>query len=74
MSLEFLDNFVAWLNAATGVGFSVHGWIAFVLGAIGVLILNVGLMWLVVRSNRGGHDAIADEVGQTTGHHKVIGD
>ena len=72
MSFEFLNNAVSWLNGATGVEFSLHGWLAFVLGAIGVLILNVGLMWLVVRSNRDGHDDIADEVGQTTGHHKVI--
>lgn len=72
MSFEFIDNAVSWLNAATGVEFSFHGWLAFVLGAIGVLLLNVGLMWLVVRSNRNGHDDIADEVGQTTGHHKVI--
>lgn len=74
MSLEFLDGIVSWLNQATGVEFSIHGWIAFILGAVGVLVLNVGLMMLVVRSNRRGHDDLADEVGQTTGHHKVIKD
>lgn len=74
MSLDFLDHIVSWLNGATGVDFSIHGWIAFILGAIGVLVLNVGLMWLVIRSNRRGHDEAADEVGRKTGHHKVIGD
>ncbi|WP_425406688.1 hypothetical protein [Hwanghaeella sp.] len=74
MSLDFLDSWVAWVNAATGVEFSLHGWLAFILGAIGVLVLNVGLMLLVIRSNRQGHDEVADEVGRTTGHHKVVGD
>ncbi len=74
MSLDFLNGLVTWMNDATGVDFSVHGWMAFLFGAIGVSVLNVGLMWLVVRSNRNGHDEVADEVGRTTGHHKVIGD
>ena len=74
MSLDFLDNWAEWANAATGVEFSAHGWIAFILGAIGVLALNVGLMLLVIRSNRGGHDEMADEIGNTTGHHKAARD
>ena len=74
MSLEFLDDITAWLNGATGAEFSIHGWIAFILGSVGVLLLNVGLMWLVVRSNRRGHDEVADEIGRTTGHHKVLGE
>ena len=74
MSLDFLNGLVSWMNGATGVDFSIHGWIAFIFGGIGVLVLNVGLMWLVVRSNRNGHDEVADEIGRCTGHHKVIGD
>ncbi len=61
---EFLDASVEWLNNATGVEFSIHGWIAFVLGGLGVLALNVGLMWLVVQSNRKGHDEQADDAGR----------
>lgn len=60
--MEYLDNTVQWLNELTGVAFSIHGWLAFILGGIGVLVLNVGLMWLVVRSNRSGHDTTADDV------------
>lgn len=70
MSLDFIDTTISWLNQSTGVEFSIHGWLAFILGAIGVLALNVGLMWLVVRSNRRGHDEMADTVGRSTGHHK----
>lgn len=72
MFFEFIDSITAWLNDATGVEFSIHGWLAFLFGAIGVLLLNVGLMWLVVRSNRDGHDTAADEVGRSTGHRSVV--
>ena len=58
--MEQLDQAVAWLNELTGVGFSLHGWIAFVLGVVGVVVLNVGLMRLVIRSNRSGHDLATD--------------
>jgi len=57
-----IDDAVLWLNDLTGVDFSLHGWIAFILGTIGVVGLNVGLMLLVVRSNRRGHDLAVDEV------------
>ena len=62
----FFDDAVFWLNDLTGAGFSLHGWIAFILGTAGVVGLNVGLMWLVVRSNRGGHDVAADDVAHMT--------
>lgn len=72
--MDIIDTITNWMNDATGVDFSIHGWIAFVLGAVGVLILNVGLMWLVIRSNRRGHDTLADEVGRATRHQKDGGE
>jgi len=40
---------IDWLNAVTGFDMSMHGWIALAIGAVGVALLNVGLMWLATR-------------------------
>ncbi|WP_300377157.1 hypothetical protein [Henriciella sp.] len=39
-----------------GVTMSLHGWIAYGLGALGCLALSVGLFWLLFHSSRHGHD------------------
>lgn len=62
--MELLTQTVDWLNGASGLGFSGHGWIAFIAGIIGVTALNIGLMWLTVRSNRSGHDELSDAAGR----------
>ncbi len=35
---------------------SLHGWIAYGLGAVGSLALSGGLFWLLFHSARSGHD------------------
>ena len=62
--MEILTQTVDWLNDASGLGFSGHGWIAFTAGIVGVTVLNIGLMWLTVRSNRSGHDEASDAAGR----------
>lgn len=62
--MEFLDSAVTWLNEATGMPLSVHGWIAFLAGVMGVTALNIGLMVLLIRSNRSGHDERVDSSSQ----------
>ena len=39
-----------------GVGMSMHGWIAYGLGAAGCLARSAGLFWLLFHSARSGHD------------------
>ena len=39
-----------------GVTLSLHGWIAYGLGAVGSLALSGGLFWLLFHSARSGHD------------------
>ena len=41
-----------------GVTMSMHGWIAYGLGAVASLALSVGLFWLLFHSARSGHDDI----------------
>ncbi|WP_018148640.1 hypothetical protein [Henriciella marina] len=41
-----------------GVTMSVHGWIAYGLGALASIALSVGLFWLVFHSSRSGQDDI----------------
>ncbi len=62
--MEFLTQTVDWLNGVSGFEFSGHGWIAFIAGIVGVTALNIGLMWLTVRSNRSGHDELSDAAGR----------
>ena len=42
--------------AQLGVTMSVHGWIAYGLGALASIALSVGLFWLTFHSARSGHD------------------
>lgn len=49
---------VAHVWSALGVTMSMHGWIAYGLGAVGSLALSAVLFALVFRSARGGHDDI----------------
>lgn len=41
-----------------GVTMSMHGWIAYGLGALASIVLSVGLFWLLFHSARSGHDDI----------------
>ena len=41
-----------------GVSMSMHGWIAYGLGALASIALSVGLFWLLFHSARSGHDDI----------------
>ncbi len=50
-----------WLNMLFGTEMSWHGWIAISAGIIGTVGLNVGLMLLVVFSNRKGYDTAAND-------------
>lgn len=44
---------------AISLGF--HGWLAIILGSVGIIGLGTGLMWLSFYSNRKGYDdAVAD--------------
>ncbi len=59
-----MDAIPAFLNELTGMEFTIHGWLAILAGSLGTIALNGGLMWLVVFSNRRGHDVDADNSGQ----------
>lgn len=52
---------VDWLNTLSGFDMSIHGWIALALGSVAVAAFNGGLMWLVIISNRRGHDSAVDD-------------
>lgn len=41
---------------ALGVRMSMHGWIAYGLGALGSIALSCALFWLLFHSARSGHD------------------
>lgn len=41
-----------------GVTLSLHGWVAYGLGAVLSLALSCGLFWLLFHSARSGHDEI----------------
>jgi hypothetical protein len=41
-----------------GVTMSMHGWIAYGLGALASIALSVGLFWLLFHSARSGQDDI----------------
>ncbi|MEQ8558322.1 MAG: hypothetical protein RIB03_08395 [Henriciella sp.] len=47
---------IAVMWADLGVTMSLHGWIAYGLGAVGSLLLSIGLFWLLFHSARSGHD------------------
>ena len=36
-----------------------HGWVALILGSVGMVALGGGLMWLSFYSSRSGHDSAA---------------
>ena len=42
-----------------GVTLSLHGWIAYGIGALASIALSVGLFWLTFHSARSGHDDLA---------------
>lgn len=49
---------VGMMWAELGVTMSLHGWIAYGLGAIASIALSVCLFWLSFHSARSGHDDI----------------
>ena len=49
---------VGMMWAQLGVTMSMHGWIAYGLGALASIALSVGLFWLTFHSARSGHDDI----------------
>jgi len=49
---------VSMMWAQLGVTMSMHGWIAYGLGALASIALSVGLFWLTFHSARSGHDDI----------------
>jgi hypothetical protein len=52
-----------------GGGMSQHGWLAMFLGIFGCLAVGGGLMHLLFRSSRAGHDDAADF--RTTAHREI---
>ena len=50
-----------WLNGITGLGFTMHGYIALVLGVIGVTALYAVLLYLMRLSHQSGVDDDAYE-------------
>lgn len=48
--------FMMW--SQLGVTMSMHGWIAYGLGALASIALSVGLFWLTFHSARSGQDDI----------------
>lgn len=59
--MELLNAFADWLNGLTGFNFSIHGWISVLLILLGVFGLYIGLLMLVRRSHRSGHDQAVDD-------------
>jgi hypothetical protein len=55
------DPFVAWLNGLSGLNFSIHGWLSVLIALIGVFGLYIGLLWLMRRSHKSGHDQMVDD-------------
>ena len=45
--------------AQLGVTMSMHGWIAYGIGALASIALSVGLFWLTFHGARSGHDDLA---------------
>lgn len=60
-----MDAIVETLTRWTGLEMSIHGWIALSLGALFVTAFQLGYMWLAVRSNRTGHDALVKDYRDT---------
>jgi hypothetical protein len=59
-----------WLNGITGLGVSIHGYIAILLTLVGVLGLYVGLLYLMRLSHRTGRDdAVRDYRDPRRGDH-----
>lgn len=54
---EFFAPVSDWLNGLTGLGMTIHGYIAIVLTLIGVFGLYIGLLYVMRLSHRSGHDA-----------------
>ena len=50
---------VGMMWAQLGVTMSMHGWIAYGIGALASIALSVGLFWLTFHSARSGHDDLA---------------
>ena len=53
---DFFAPLTDWLNGMTGLGVSIHGYIAILLTLIGVFGLYGGLFYLIRLSHRSGHD------------------
>ena len=45
-----------WGPPGSGAGMSTMGWTALVLGGLVTMVVGVGLVWLMIYSNRHGHD------------------
>ena len=50
---------VGMMWAELGVTMSLHGWIAYGIGALASIALSAGLFWLTFHSARSGHDDLA---------------
>ncbi|MEQ8602482.1 MAG: hypothetical protein RIB45_04120 [Marivibrio sp.] len=59
--MDIFNAFADWLNALTGFNFSIHGWISVLLILLGVFGLYLGLLALIRRSHRSGHDQAVDD-------------
>lgn len=58
LGLVFWASWVVWQKMGQ-IDLGLHGWIALILGAVGMIILGGGLMWLSFYSSRSGHDNVA---------------
>jgi hypothetical protein len=54
---EFFSPVSDWLNGLTGLGMTIHGYIAILLTLLGVFGLYVALLYVMRLSHRSGHDA-----------------
>ena len=58
LGLVFAATWVVWQEIGQ-IDFGLHGWIALILGSVGMIILGCGLMWLSFYSSRSGYDNAA---------------
>ena len=58
LGLVFVASWVVWQEMGQ-IDLGFHGWIALILGSVGMIILGGGLMWLSFYSSRSGHDNVA---------------
>ncbi len=58
LGLVFGASWAVWQEMGQ-IDLGLHGWIALIVGCVGMITLGGGLMWLSFYSSRSGHDNAA---------------